>query len=192
MNKSNNKTTRRIPTPPKDTGKPAVCWLKRAFGFRSLLVAVAGGLLLYWTITGNKGYWWVYETLLKDNMEVIWKHRTATLDERYQMKLGFDYVFWNFIKQHTPDSAVILFPRKEHNTEKVENYQLTDKTNNKFWVTHFVYPRRVLYKDEQETNPRYNDVTHVAVVAGHGYEDLDYWVGERTYFTVLPKRRVDE
>ncbi|MDR2448849.1 MAG: hypothetical protein LBD52_02690 [Prevotellaceae bacterium] len=189
MTKPVNKTKCQTPGHLKDTGKTALRGLKKAFGFKSLMIAVAGGLLLYWTITENKGYWWVYEKLLKGNMETIWQYRTATLDERYQMKLGFDYVFWNFIKQHTPDDAVILFPLKEHNTEKAGNSQLTGRTNSKYWVTHFVYPRRVLYKDEQDINPHYNDVTHVAIVAGHGYEDLDYRVSERTYFTILPKKQ---
>jgi hypothetical protein len=189
MTKPTDKKKRRTPPPPpKEKGTPTGRWLKKVSGFRSIVVALAGGLLLYWLITGNSGYWWVWEKLLKGNMETIWEHRTATLDERYQMKLGFDYVFWNFIKQNTPDTAVILFPLKELNTEKGGNAQLTDKTNSKYWVTHFVYPRRVLYKDEQDTNPRYNDVTHVAIVAGHGYDDLDYRVSERTYFTVLPKQ----
>lgn len=188
MTKPSNKPKHRTPAPPPEkTGKPVARWLKKAFGVRSLMVALAGGLLLYWTITGNKGYWWVWEKLLRDNWVLIHQHRTATLDERYQMKLGFDYVFWDFLKQHTPNSAVILFPLKAHNTEKVGNQQLTDKSNSKYWITHFVYPRRVLYKDEQDTNSRYNDVTHVAIVAGHGYDDLEYRVSDPPAFTVLPK-----
>ncbi|MDR0691647.1 MAG: hypothetical protein LBF69_01260 [Prevotellaceae bacterium] len=189
MIKPINKAGRQTPASMNDTGRPLVRWLKSAFGLKSLLTAVAGGLLLYWTITENKGYWWVYEKLLEGNMVTIWQYRTASLNQRYQMKLGFDYMFCDFIKQHTPDTAVILFPLKKHNTEKADNSQLTDNINSKYWVTHFVYPRRVLYKDEQDTNPRYNDVTHVAIVAGHGYEELDYRVGERTHFTVLPKKQ---
>jgi hypothetical protein len=193
MAKSTHKPKRHIPVRSpaaarEETRKPVTHWLKRAFGLKSLLVATAGGLLLFWTVTENSGYWWVWEKLLKDNWVLIQKHRAATLGERYQMKLGFDYVFWDFLKQHTPDSAVILFPLKQYNTEKAGNSQLTDKTNNKYWVTHFVYPRRVLYKDEQDTNPRYNDVTHVAIVAGHGSDDLEYRVSNLPDFTVLPKQ----
>ncbi|MDR1416364.1 MAG: glycosyltransferase family 2 protein, partial [Prevotellaceae bacterium] len=118
--------------------------------------------------------------------------RNATLDERYQMKLGFDYVFLNHIKQNTPEDAVILFPLKKCTTEKGGDSQLSGNINSKYWVTHFVYPRRILYKDEQETNSRYSDVTHVAIVAGHGYEDLNYPVMERYYFTVLPKNAAEK
>jgi hypothetical protein len=82
---------------------------------------------------------------------------------------------------------VILFPLKQYTTEKAGSSQLTDKSNSKYWITHFVYPRRVLYKDEQDTNPRYRDVTHVAIVAGHGYDDLEYQVSNPPDFTVLPK-----
>jgi hypothetical protein len=59
---------------------------------------------------------------------------------------------------------------------------------NKSWVTHFVYPRIALYKDEKETNPLYGQVTHVAIIAGHGYEDLEYEVQEKAAFAVFPKK----
>jgi hypothetical protein len=188
MAKPANKGKYSPPVPREEAKMTVGHWLKKVFGVKSVAVAIAGCLLLYGAITKNSGYQWVWNNLLKGNWDIIQQHRNATLDERYQMKLGFDYVFWNFIKQHTPDSAIILFPLKKYNTEKGGDYQLTNKTNSKYWVTHFVYPRKVLYKDEQDTNTRYNDVTHVAIVAGHGYEDLDYWVAERSYFTVLPKK----
>ncbi|MDR0711244.1 MAG: hypothetical protein LBF67_02705 [Prevotellaceae bacterium] len=173
---------------PQKAKHPVWQWLGNAFGFRSMAVAAAGCLLLYGGVRGISGYQWVWTSLLKGNWDFIQPRRNASLDERYQMKLGFDYVFCDYIRQHTPEDAVILFPLKEHITEKVENHQLSNNIRSKHWVTHFVYPRRVLYKDEQETNPRYGDVTHVAIVAGHGYEDLDYPVWERAYFAVLPKK----
>ena len=153
-----------------------------------MALAVAVGLLLYAVMRDNSGYKWAWSSLLKGNWELIQKHRKTTLDERYQMKLGFDYVFYKYIIDNTPEDAVLLFPLKKYNTEKGGDYQLNSSINAKYWATHFLYPRKVLYKDEQETNPRYRDVTHVAIIAGHGYEDVDYPVYERSYFTVLPKK----
>ncbi|MDR1022734.1 MAG: hypothetical protein LBL94_05625 [Prevotellaceae bacterium] len=176
-----------MPPPQKEKGTPVGRWLEGVFGIKSIALAVVGGGLFFGLITKDPGYQWVWNSLLKGNWDFIQKHRNATLDERNQMKLGFDYVFLSYVKQNTPEDAVILFPLKEYNTEKGGDYQLSGNVNSRFWVTHFVYPRRVVYKDEQETNPRYKDVTHVAIVAGHGYEDLDYPVTERSYFTVLPK-----
>jgi hypothetical protein len=106
------------------------------------------------------------------------------------MKVGVDYTFLNYVKQNTPENAVILFPLPEHVTEKSGNMQLTDNILSKNWATYFVYPRRVIYKSEAETNPLYGDITHVAICAGHGYEDLEYAVRKRSAYAVLP-RRVD-
>ncbi|MDR1896279.1 MAG: hypothetical protein LBR10_05765 [Prevotellaceae bacterium] len=191
--KPRKKTERSQPQPvlQKKQRNRIADWLIKAFGIKSMIMAAAGCLLLYVVISENKGYQWMWTNLLKANWNIIRQHRNATLDERYQMKLGFDYVFWNYVKQNTPEDAVILFPLKEYNTEKADNRQLTYKTNNKMWVTHFIYPRRMLYKDEQDTNPLYKEVTHVAIIAGHGYEDLEYPAGNRTYFTVLPKKQGD-
>lgn len=164
-----------------------VTWLGRVFGLKSFILLLAGIIFLYVCVTQNNGYKWTWENLLKSNWEFTHKYAKATLEERYQMKLGFNFAYLNYIKQNTPEDAIILFPLKEGNTEKVENYQLGMEVNNKFWVTHFLYPRKVVYKDEQDVNPLYKDISYVAIIAGRGYDDLDYFVRERTYYTVLPK-----
>jgi hypothetical protein len=176
------------PAPPQKAKSATGQWLVSAFGFKSMALAVVGGLLLYGAMRNNPGYQWTWNSLLKGNWDFIQKHRNATLDERYQMKFGFDYVFCKYIRDNTPEDAVVLFPLRKYNKEKGGDYQLSNNINVKYWVTHFIYPRKMLYKDEQETNPRYRDVTHVAIIAGHGYEDVDYSVRERSYFTVLPKK----
>jgi hypothetical protein len=188
MTKPVNKKSPQPPAPPKERKDTPKIWLGKILGGRSILVAALGCLLLYGAISKNDGYQWVWKSLLKGNWDFIGEHRNATLDERFQMKLGFDYVFWSYIKNNTPEDAIVLFPLRKYNTEKGGDYQLSGNTNSKMWVSPFIYPRRMLYKDEQETNPLYNEVTHVAIVAGHGYDELDYPVTERTYFAVLPKK----
>ncbi|MDR3188716.1 MAG: hypothetical protein LBT94_05980 [Prevotellaceae bacterium] len=182
-----DKGRRPAPAPVQKVRYPFWQWLGSAFGFRSMAVAVICGLLIYGAMRNNSGYQWVWQSLLKGNWDFMMKHRNTTLEERYQMKLGFDYAFCSYINQNTPEDAVILFPLRKYITEKAGDYQLKS-IGAKLWTTYFVYPRKVLYKDEQETNPHYKDVTHVAIIAGHGYEDLDYPVRERTSFTVLPKK----
>ncbi|GHV63867.1 hypothetical protein FACS1894199_00790 [Bacteroidia bacterium] len=162
-------------------------WILCAIGLKSMLLAVVVGLLLYVGIKNNSGYQWAFVNYLKGNWDFIQAHDTLTVGEIYQMKCGFNYTYLNYIKQHTPDSAIILFPLKEHLTEKGGDMQLGGEIGSKMWATHFVYPRRILYKEEAETNPLYKDVTHVAIVAAHGYDDLDYFVQQRAYFDVLPK-----
>ncbi len=164
-------------------------WLRKAAGPKSLLLLLAGGLLLYAAVAGNEGYNWAWNSLLKGNWELTRKHAGASLDERLQMKLGFNYAYLNFVKQNTPEEAVILFPLKDNMFDKAGNMQLDGWANRKYWIARFLYPRRPLFKDEAESNPLYKAVTHVAIVAGHGYEDLDYEVKGKMPFTVLPKQQ---
>ena len=168
--------------------QPGIQWLAGALGLRSILIAGAVGLIIYVSLTQNPGYTWAWQSYLKGNYDFICKYPNATLDERLQMKLGFDYSFLHYINQNTPEDAVILFPDTKHITEKAGNMQLSDNVVMKMWVTHFVYPRRILYANEAETNPLYKDVTHVAICAGHGYEKLEYSVENRPAFIVLPQK----
>jgi hypothetical protein len=163
-------------------------WLKDMLGFRSIFVAVIISVVLYQVVDKNNGYNWAWNSLLKGNWELIRKYPNTTLEERYQMKLGYDFAFLNYIKKNTPDTAIILFPKRELITEKVENTQLGSAIGNKMWVTHFIYPRRVIYKEEDTVNPLYKNVTHIAICAGHGYDELEYNVEQRTYFGVFPKK----
>ncbi|MDR2685048.1 MAG: hypothetical protein LBB53_06675 [Prevotellaceae bacterium] len=163
-------------------------WLFKALGWQNILAAIVVVFVLYTVADENDGYKWVKESLLKSNWEIVKKYPKAALNERLQMKLGFDYAFLNYIKEHTPDTAIILFPIREQILEKGGNMQLTSNIASKFWVTHFVYPRRILYMEEKAANPLYKNVTHVAICAMHGYEELEYEMPQRAWFDVLPKK----
>ncbi|MDR2423941.1 MAG: hypothetical protein LBD59_04355 [Prevotellaceae bacterium] len=166
-------------------------WWSRAFGVRSMAVGLAGAVLLYMGLSMNEGYKWVWTGLLKSNWKVIRTHKNATIEERYAMKVGFDYSYLNYIKKNTPEDAIILFPPHEHLSKTVDNQKLSNQIGSKKWVTHFLYPRRVLYQTEKDKNPLYNQVTHVAITAGYGYEYLEYTVNEQPPFAVFPKRKTN-
>ncbi|MDR2120941.1 MAG: hypothetical protein LBP64_08750 [Tannerella sp.] len=176
---------------PENRQAPANDWWSKAFGIRSMGVAIAGCLLLYIALPMNEGYNWAWNGLLKGNWNFIRANRNASLEERNQMKMGFDFSYLNHIRKNTPEDAVILFPLREHITEQSGNMKLGYDITNKSWVTHFVYPRLALYKDEKDTNPLYNQVTHVAIIAGHGYEDLEYEVADKPAFALFPKKHPD-
>jgi hypothetical protein len=175
-------------TIPRKPQNPLRQWFWHAFGFKSIGLALLSGLLVYAAMRKNSGYTWVWTNYLKGNWEFIKAHDTATIEQINEMKIGFNYVFLNYVKKHTPDTAVILFPLRSQITEKGGNMQLGIDVSVKMWATHFVYPRRILYKDEYGENPLYDSVTHVAIAAAHGYDDLDYFVQKRAYFDVLPKK----
>jgi hypothetical protein len=177
---------------PNNRQTPGSNWWVNTFGIRSIIVAIVGGLLFYGGISMNEGYQWMWNSLLIGNWKHIQANRQASLEERNLMKLGFNYAYMNFVKKNTPEDAVILLPLRTHLTDAAGNQQLGADMTVKTFVTHFVYPRTVLYQDEKETNPLYNEVTHVAIVAGHGYEELDYEVAEKPAFAVFPKKQPND
>jgi len=183
---------RKTTPPAKSAESPVHQWIGRALNLRSLFVAGVTAIGIYASINLNQGYLWMWKGYLVPNWEYIGQNAKATVDKRLEMKLGLDYSFLNYIKQNTPEDAVILFPLPEHIIEKNGDMQLTSNVSWKHWATHFIYPRRIVYKSEAETNPLYEHYTHVAICAGHGYEDLEYGVVEKAAFAIAPRRRENE
>ncbi len=160
-------------------------WIACVFGWRSLLVSFLFIGIVYKVIDTNNGYNWVWNNLLKGNWTLMKKYPNLTLEQRYEMKTGFNYSFLNYIKKHTPDTAVILFPEKQYITETCGKMQLGKEITNKMWITHFIYPRVPLFKGTSDT-VYFSSVTHIAICAAHGYENLHYPVYQRACFNVLP------
>lgn len=153
---------------------------------------VAGlGVLLLWYIgfSGTKGYWAV-EQMLPDNMAVISEYPNASLDDRWEMKLGGSYQYLKFLKDNTPPSAVILYPSREAFFPTGVQSQFQGEPYNKIWATRFLYPRRLVLRDEFQTSLWGAKVTHVAIANKQGYDLFDAASrpdsSEMVDFTVLP------
>ena len=56
----------------------------------------------------------------------------------------------------------------------------------KAYVTYFLYPRKPVYYKYSEDSAFIQSVTHVAIVNGSGYENLNFQVKNHQKFTVLP------
>lgn len=144
-----------------------------------LFVTIAILFVLYKSVPG---YAWVKDSLIKDNLEMIKKYPKASYDDKVIAKQGFDYaVLVNALNyKEIPENAVILFPphrwidtiRQKNNAMKLGPAGL----NNGHWLRYFVYPRYVVYEDQKETSPLYKKATHVAVMAGWGYDKLNYTI----------------
>ena len=76
---------------------------------KNVLFMILALLLVKYTLTKQPAYHWVYSSLLKENMATIKKHPELTFEEKMKMKLGVDYDYLLFIKQATPENAVILY-----------------------------------------------------------------------------------
>ena len=159
-------------------------WLKQATGFRSILLMLAGLIILLTTVKNNAGYNWAWETLLKGNWKTVRANCSAGIAERYAMKMGFTAQLLEYFKENTPENAVLLFPTKAQLREKSQ-HNIDPNITGRNWVLHYLYPRRVIYADEDYA-PLRQQVNYVVIVNGHGYESLDVEFDQYPSFAVIP------
>jgi hypothetical protein len=158
-------------TPPRPTRQSPTnygLWLVKNLLFASFI-----GFCLLKGMESNEGYKWAY-TMLKNNREIIRKNPNLTLKKKNEMKLGIDFAYICFLKESTPDNAVILYPSSEDFYPPDKSSPFKQPIQNKIWALRFLYPRHLVLPSEMETNRYTPAITHVAIVNGRGYERLDY------------------
>ena len=151
---------------------------------RNVLFMVLALLLVKYTLTKQPAYHWVYSSLLKENMATIKKHPELTFEEKMKMKLGVDYDYLLFIKQATPENAVILYPSQEAFLKKGSPFKR--EIGNKLYATRFLYPRLLILESELEESRYADRITHVAIVNGEGKDRLPYQVDPEIQHAGLP------
>lgn len=109
------------------------------------------------------GYHWVYADLLKGNLEIAKKYPQLTFDQKMQMKLGFDYRYLMYVRDATPEDAVIRYPSGAAFGKKGSPFK---HISNKIFATRFLYPRKLVQENEMGTSKYAGKITHVAIVNG--------------------------
>ncbi|MEG1581499.1 MAG: hypothetical protein RR386_09620, partial [Bacteroidaceae bacterium] len=76
-----------------------------------------GAVLLVYVLllkipTLNVGYDWIVNNYLKGNLEMVRENPNLTNEERMSAKMGGDFSFLLFLRNSTPENAVILYPTK--------------------------------------------------------------------------------
>jgi hypothetical protein len=182
MSKKKKKKTKRTDNSKKT--KPLVTfWMGNVVG---LLISIMVVFLLFHNI---RGYNWLWNNLVKQNIELIKKYPDLPIEKKWEIKCGFDYTYLNFIKENTPEDAIILmppdsaiYPVGEKSDFKNASYSI----KNKAWATYFLYPRKLVYEYEKGKNPLYEQANYVAIVNYWGYGKLNYKVSKQYKHTVLP------
>jgi hypothetical protein len=77
---------------------------------KNILLLAGSIILLLMMKSYNNGYKWTYETLLRDNLIFMNEAKKMTDEEKMEYKLGFSWKYMNFIKENTPEDAIILMP----------------------------------------------------------------------------------
>lgn len=155
--------------------------------FKNIVAAGAVAACIAGCLNVQQGYSWAYNSLLKGNMQTIRTYPNLTIDQKYEMKHGTDYSYLRFLKQATPEDAVILYPSGEDfYPAGVDSPFKQAGISGRNWALRFLYPRRIVLPSEMETSLYADSITHVAIVNGRGYERLNYPVATKEDFTVLP------
>lgn len=153
----------------------------------ALIISFLVVFVLYKTVGGYK---WLWDTLVIGNIKMIRKYPDLTIEKKWEVKCGFDYTYLNFIKKNTPEDAIILMPSDSalypEGQKSDFNTRNSAGVKNKAWSTYFLYPRKVVYEREKESNPLYTKVNYVAIANYKGYEKLSYKIDKKQKYYVLP------
>jgi len=153
---------------------------------KNLIAAGIAGFLIFKCINTQPAYQWVYGSLLKGNMAFIKANPKLSLDEKFRQKLGSVYPYFQYIKQQTPDTAVILYPGAEDFFPEDKKSPFTGEPFNKIYALRFLYPRKLVLPSEMQTSKYAKEITHVAIVNGRGFERVNYTVRNRFEHGILP------
>lgn len=142
----------------------------------NLIGGILGGLIIA-ACFKQPGYKFVKE-MLEGNYKVIKNNPRATIDQRFEAKLGATYRACQYIRQNSPDTAVLLWPDSDDFSPI--------GMENKMYGLRFLHPRRLIMKKELSVLQNKDAITHVVVVHDSCREYLPYTLAGHIEFAVLP------
>lgn len=153
---------------------------------------LGGGLvfLLLWVIQeSTDAYGWVWKTYICNTARELKALPYASYDQRLTMKLGEDYQYLLFLREYTPEDAVLYYPSRadfQATPPGVESSPFSGKLIDKLSAIRVLYPRRVITEDEYGKTPWSDRLTHISIVGGCNLEKVPYKVPEDYTIGVLP------
>jgi hypothetical protein len=157
--------------------------------FKNIVIGMTVYFAVHYLIDKQTSYNWAYNALLKENYKTAKKYKHFTFDKKMEAKLGYTFTYWTYLRDNTPEDAVILFPTYDIFCPNGEKSKFPGEPASKMQTSRFLYPRKLVYPNEIETNRYGKQLTHVAIVNGWGYEYLEYAVANRIDDIVLPIKR---
>jgi len=157
--------------------------------FRNVFAVIISAVIVFFLYKNIQGYQWVWDSLVIKNLEIVNQHSDLTNEQKWAIKLGFDYRYLEFLKKNTPENAVILMPADSALFPQGVKSEFTKESysvRNKAWATYFLYPRKIVYEKELLKSPYASQITHVAIANYRGYERLNYSVVKKQKYHVLP------
>jgi len=158
---------------------------------RNLLMAFVLLIFLLLLYVSVPGYNWTITEMAIRNKELIDKIEVRrinsnmpalSMEDKRLFKIQ-NYWYIKFVRDHTPQNAVILLPPLSA-VDTTEEYKLL---NNSEYFEYFIFPRLCISEDEKLVKKElYKKVTHVAILNGWGYDKLKYQPNGKPNETVLP------
>lgn len=178
-------------------------WLSFLFKPYNLLFGSIAIALLLFFYTFFPSYNWLYNNLLREGnnyCNIVQKEidkrtrsvsdpvmkRVIAYDTKYEAKIGVEFMLLKMIRDNTPPNAIILFPPPLIVTQKTSYLTLRYEFSMKPWVSHFLYPRTVVYEQEKGKNPFYEKAQYILILHGWGYDHLDYKPKQQNPIDLLP------
>lgn len=117
------------------------------------------------------------------------RNRNLPLEDRYASRLGGCYTFFRYVRENTPEDAVIYLPSANSFIRDASSLMFySHHCSNKIFATRFLYPRKVVTESEYTQFGSPYPLTH-AIVIGNGDKNiLPYEMGDTT-FAVLPMHK---
>jgi hypothetical protein len=158
---------------------------------KNLLVMVVCLITIFVLQKQVVGYHWVWQTLIKENLDMQHKYPKISDQQKGEMKMGYDITYMNYLVEKTPANAVILFPSAEVMLKDTTPDQPKFRTSSggiytPLWVQYYAFPRKIVFANEKGKNPNYNKITHVAIVNYSGYEHITYPIDKSNRLGVVP------
>lgn len=151
--------------------------------FKNIIAAGIVLLLLKVVMILQPTYEWVCFTMLPENMAIIRAYPNLDYDRKMVLKLNTNYIYLKNVKDNTPEDAVILWPSAEAFSNK--KGPLTGEMSNKIYALRFLYPRKLVIPFDFGKSHYVDEITHVAIVNGEGFEYIPYKV-EKFENGILP------
>ena len=153
--------------------------------FRKNLLSGSASALFVVVLLMIPGYNYISAGLPGD-MRFIANHWNETAERKYRLRFGVTFSYLNYISKNTPPDAVIIMPPDSVLLDPHGKFKFLKEITVKEWANYFVYPRRLIYEKEKNTNPLYKEATHVAIVNGWGLDKLHHKLKEGVNDAVVP------
>lgn len=95
------------------------------------------------------------------------RNKNLPLEDRYAARMGGFYTFFRYVRENTPEDAVIYLPDAGTFIQDVwSEFFYSYHCANKLFATRFLYPRKVVTANEYNQYGSFLPLTHVIVIGG--------------------------